>query len=223
MKRRGGAKITEQLFGITQAPHGTDWPVTKLVQKNTGNFWDIVSRSLKSNFHKIDYGIDSALKYEMLYLRGLTNPYFKGLVWLGEQIPVDFNPENKKKKEVTMIEEKKSLAEIHADEKYKSEVKDWILWYHHNIVTPKVGETPLVSEDGEVGDPKTLIDYVNDNLTNPTTAETKPLFDIAKLARISWFKNNKINNGTMFKVGEPITVTKIERDERGRVKPLKTK
>lgn len=179
-KQRGG-KINETFFRGFQTPHSGKWPIIHLYSKITGSMKDIASKFINENIHKIEYGLHSILFYENIFYLGLQRDFFRKLVYLGQQYPteLDLNP-----KEDNVIEEEKTIRdEIHKDPNYSKELQIWIDFYTKYITKPNDGTTDITSP----GDLISKLKY--DNLDE----NAKTLLDIARLARISWYKNNKIN------------------------------
>jgi len=191
--------IKEQLWANIQAPHASKWPVIKIYSTTTGRYNDILSKYFGDNIHKVEYAISSIMHYENIYGLGLTRSFFQELVWLGQELPEELNPNKDEKSPDVKEREAKQLAEIHADPNYKKELDSWLEWLNTYIMTPMDNGVPVTS------------DQLLNMLKSPSSFEKmdKNLLDIAKLARISLYKNYKLNRSGI-PISNPHTIEAIE-------------
>jgi hypothetical protein len=191
-KKVGGSIIKETRYVRIQAPNGTNWPGIEIDTFVDGSYNDILNYYLSQNVQKVETGIHNIMKNENIYSMGLHRSYFQRLVWLGEDVPKRLSPP-KEKTEEDKIEEIKELIQIQNDPNYASELEIWRKWYDTYITT-----IPQTAEE--------IIDILNKNVKDLSKVE-KILLEIAKLTRISWFKNHKMNE-KMIPLENPIEITK---------------
>jgi hypothetical protein len=203
---RGGGIVKEQLWGTAQAPHASKWPVYKMYSTVTGKYGDILNQTLGRSIHEIEYALNNIMYYEM---PSVNRGYFKDLVWLGQEFPVKLNPKGVKKGDERMAEEKALLEKIHGDkEAYTKELEDWIQFYNAYI------RSPLKKDGTVITDAKELLTELNQAIADTKTmnenfkAMNEIALEVAKMARITWMKNQKLNH-SIGKIGQPIEVNPI--------------
>jgi hypothetical protein len=202
--KREPEPVVEKIQLHQQSSHGSDWETIHVYSVVSGKYADIMSKFFADNVHKIEFALNSIMHYENIFAMGLDRTFFQELVYLGEDLPESLNPDKISKEEPIKMKEIEKLNQIHQNKNYENEIEYWVQFYIEyirNIETPT--PTSSLSDANSI---KTSILNILKESTNSTPVniilfqskmdelkKNKDWVDIAKLARISWYKKYQLN------------------------------
>jgi hypothetical protein len=195
---RDAEPVIEKIQIHQQSSHGSNWETIHIYSVVSGKYADIMSKFFADNVHKVEYALNSIMHYENIFAMGLNRTFFQELVYLGEDLPESLNPYKIKKEESIKIKEIEKLKRIHEDPNYQKEIKYWVQFYLDYVSDLETSSSPDIDKIKE-NIMQILIASTNDtNINNfeskmAELKKNKDWVDIAKLARISWYKKNQMN------------------------------